>query len=90
MSNITLWDDIIRVPQILQRCSLACGLKEMRLVNRATRTAMVALVEGCTVRITDADPATELVPMITMLKHAMLKRLRVELSCGFGECIQAQ
>lgn len=79
--QVTGWEEIIRVPQVLQQCSLACGLKEMRLVNKTTSAGMIAFISGCKVVVNGADDLDQLA-MLAMLKEARLSRLKVILKSG--------
>lgn len=77
----THWDDLIRVPGFLQQCILSYGLKEMRLLNKATSKGTVSLVEGCEATITGTDDQEE-IDMFVMLRATRLARFRVVLRPG--------
>lgn len=73
----THWDDLIAgVPQVLPLCSIGCGLKVMRLVNKATRVGIGAVISQATVTGTDDQR------FMAMLRGARLARLRLVLKAG--------
>lgn len=84
MPVTTLADILQTVPHLIEQCCDACdtnALRQLRLLDKSTREAMVLGIKGCTVTI-GAGPEAKASsrPLIKMLNGAQLSKLCVNVT----------